>query len=64
MFNEDVRKAIYGVVAAIMSLLVVVRAIDSETAEQLADAVPPLLSALTALLAWRNTPRGRHAAED
>lgn len=61
--SEELRKAIYGVVAAVMTLLVVLRLVDSDTADQLVEAVPPLLSALTALLAFLHTPRkGRHEA--
>lgn len=54
MLNPDMRKAIYALVAAVLTLFSVLHIIDAQTAEALGDVADKLIAAAVMLLAFRN----------
>jgi len=61
--NEEQRKAVYGLVAAIMAVATVFGLLDADTAGAVVDALTSLIGALAAVLAYTHTGHGKHRAD-
>lgn len=66
MFTPEVRKALYALLAAVLSVFAAFNVISADQASQYADAATQLVGALTLALATYHTrpsvAPGRHAA--
>lgn len=63
--TEAQRKAVYGVVAALLSCAAAFGLLSANDAGQITEAITSVIGALASILAYMNTGTGgRHAAED
>lgn len=54
MLTPEIRKAIYGIFAAVVAALTVFQVIDEDQSKSLLDVADQVLAVLVSLLAFRN----------